>query len=142
MRTRVISSQSLGSRGLALHVYWGKQAARKDRLSEILVIDCLGEPGVKRRGRRWRVTLDGKAMERFSRIEDAVEAVDYEVSRKGRDIAASARPSAAWRRQPVPEALAEQLAALQPPQFAASRGDAIRLLVYARHGPRARRKNR
>ena len=134
--------ESLGSRGLALHVYWGKQAARKGKLSEILIIDSLGEPGVRKRGRRWQVTLDGKAMERFTRIEDAVEAVDYEVGRKGRAAVASARPTAAWRHEAVPDKLANQLAALKPPQVATTHGDAMRLLVYASHGPRARRKRR
>lgn len=134
--------ESLGSRGLALHAYWGKAAARKGRLSQILVVDSLGEPGVRKGGRRWRVTLDGKLMDRFSRLEDAVEAVDYELSRKGRAAAASARPSAAWRREAVPASLAEQLAAFKLPQFASSRGDGMRLLVYAQHGPRAGRKRR
>jgi hypothetical protein len=44
------------------------------------------------------VSVDGAVMERFSTLEEAVEAVDYEVTRRGRHAAASALPGAAWRR--------------------------------------------
>lgn len=129
--------QSLGSRGLALHAYWGDKAARKDRLSEVLVLDTAG---TRRRGRRWRVTVDGREVERFSRLEEAVEAVDYEVGRRGGDAARSARPNAAWRREPVPDELAERLAELTPRRRAGSRGGAMAELAYAKHGPRRRRR--
>ncbi|HEY4244447.1 MAG TPA: DEAD/DEAH box helicase [Kofleriaceae bacterium] len=43
------------------------------------------------RGKRWHVELDGKPMERFSTLEQAVEAVDYEVDRMGRAASAAAR---------------------------------------------------
>jgi hypothetical protein len=43
------------------------------------------------------VALDGKVMDRFSRMEDAVQAVDYEITRMGRAAAASARDDARWR---------------------------------------------
>lgn len=130
--------ESLGSSGLALHVYWGAAAARKGRLSEVLVLDT---PTARKGARRWRVTLDGKEMARYSRLEDAVEAVDYEVGQKGRAVAASARPSAPWRSSPVPPALASRLATLTPARSATTWGDALRQLVYATHGPcqRARR---
>ena len=49
------------------------------------------------RGKRWEVCFDGRAQERFSTMEQAVEAVDYEVSRKGPAVLASARPEARWR---------------------------------------------
>lgn len=127
--------QSLGSRGLVLHAFWGAKAARKDRLSEVLVLDTAG---TRRRGRRWRVTVDGREVERFSRLEEAVEAVDYEVSRRGRDAARSARPTAAWRHEPVPADVAERLGALEPPRTAQSRGAALAELAYAHHGPRRR----
>ena len=42
------------------------------------------------RGKRWEVTLDGEVVARFGRIEEAVEAVDYEVASLGRSAAASA----------------------------------------------------
>src|SRR6478609_3411716 len=49
------------------------------------------------RGKRWEVCFDGRPQERFSTIEQAVEAVDYELSRKGRAVLAAARPEASWR---------------------------------------------
>jgi superfamily II DNA or RNA helicase len=125
--------ESLGSRGLALHVHWGAAAARKQRLSEVLVLDMTQ---VRKGGRRWRVTIDGKEVERFSRIEEAVEAVDFEVHSRGPLAAASARPTAAWRAELVPAELQEQLARLTPPQSASTHGEALQYLAYATHGPR------
>lgn len=78
---------SLGRRGLALLF-----ETKPGKLSEVL---ALKRPG---RGKVWEVVLDGKAMARFSKLEDAVAAVDYEVERRGRHAALSALPSAAWRR--------------------------------------------
>lgn len=127
--------ESLGSRGLALHVYWSKTAAARGKLSEILVLDTRG---ARRGGRRWQVLLDGKEMARFSHLEEAVEAVDYEISRKGRAASSSARPDADWRRASVPDALAAALSALTPPREARTWGEATRLLAYATHGPRER----
>lgn len=124
--------ESLGSRGLALHVAMGAKAARKGELSEVLVLDHGGRAGA----RRWRVTVDGKEVARFSRMEEAVEAVDFEIQQKGREAAESARESAAWRREPVPEALAAKLAALKPPRTARTRGEATRLLAWAMYGPK------
>lgn len=63
------------------------------------------------RGKRWEVSLDGRAKERFSTLEAAVEAVDYEVSRMGRHALASALASAPWR---------------------TARADALRLAVWQR----------
>jgi len=127
--------ESLGSRGLALHVYWGASAARKQRLSEVLVLDMTK---VRKGGRRWRVTIDGKEVERYSRIEDAVEAVDFEVHKRGAAVAASARASASWRSEPVPADLQEQLAGLVPPQLASNHGAALRQIAFATHGPKGR----
>ncbi|MEI9947944.1 MAG: hypothetical protein WDO74_02935 [Pseudomonadota bacterium] len=50
------------------------------------------------RGKRWEVSLDRKPMDRFSSIEAAVEAVDYEIARMGARALASAREEASWRR--------------------------------------------
>ncbi len=124
--------ESLGHRGLALHAYWSAGAAKADRLSEILILDAGGRRG----GRRWRVTVDGREMARMSRIEEAVEAVDYELSRRAAHVARSGTDAAAWRAEPVPPALAEALASLRRPQRAITRGDAVRLLALAEHGPR------
>ncbi len=78
---------SLGRHGLGLHF----ERAR-GRASEFLV---LRKPG---RGKVWEVSLDGREMGRFSVIEEAVQAVDYEIDRMGRLTAASAREGAPWRR--------------------------------------------
>lgn len=40
------------------------------------------------RGKRWEIAVDGVVMERFSTLEQAVEAVDYEVDQLGRTAAA------------------------------------------------------
>lgn len=63
------------------------------------------------RGKRWEVRLDGAVKDRFSSIEAAVEAVDYEIARMGQRARASALASASWR---------------------AERADALRLAVWQR----------
>ena len=45
------------------------------------------------RGKRW----DHQVMDRFSTLEEAVQAVDYEIDRRGRAASASARDDAPWR---------------------------------------------
>ncbi len=126
--------ESLGSRGLCLHVFWTRKAAARDQLTEVLVLDHGGRKGSK----RWRISVDGKEMARFSRIEDAVEAVDFEVRKRGRGAEESAGPRARWRAEPVELELARALSQLRPPRRASDRGEAVRLLAYARHGPGAR----
>ena len=56
-------------------------------------------------------------MTRFGRIEEAVDAVDFEIERMGRATALSAMHDANWRR-------------------AGDRGDALRLAVWHRFHPR------
>ena len=43
-------------------------------------------------------SLDGETMDRFSTLEDAVTAADYEIDQMGRGTAMSALPGAPWRR--------------------------------------------
>jgi len=124
--------QSLGSRGLALHY------RRRRSLNEVLVLDG----GGRKRSKRWRVTVDGVEKARFSRIEDAVEAVDYEVRKAGRRAEQSALPSADWRAEPVPPELARALLGLSRRRPADSHGEALALLTHARHGPGAARRAR
>lgn len=95
---------SLGRHGVGLHFQRGSQG----RASEALV---LRRPG-RNRGKNWEITVDGKPVDRYARMEEAVEAVDYEVHRMGRLTAASALPTAPWR--------------------ADGRGDALRLAVWDR----------
>src|SRR6478735_8909182 len=78
---------SLGRHGLGLHF-----ERRPGMASEFVILQRAA------RGKRWEVCLDGKPKDRFSSIEAAVEAVDYEISRMGPRAAASAREEARWRR--------------------------------------------
>jgi len=119
---------SLGSRGLALHVERGR-----GRIVEYLLL-ARGA----RRGDRYHVLLEGAKVAHFARLEDAVEATDYELGRLGRKAARSARPDAAWRSSPAPTTLAQRLAELRPPRRAATHAEALALLAYALHGPGAR----
>jgi hypothetical protein len=118
---RAISSHawfSLGRHGVGLHFQ------RASRVAEVLVVRRAG------RGKCWEVLMDGRPMERFSRLEAAVEAVDFELERMGRGALLSAAPEAGWRRTAPP--LAGQ--ALGPP--AADLGEALRLSVWHRFHPR------
>lgn len=92
LEVRAISANawfSLGRHGVGLHF-----ERRSGTVSEVLVLKRAA------RGKAWEVTLDGRPMDRFSRMEEAVEAVDYEIGRRGRGAAASARDDASWRRRP------------------------------------------
>lgn len=77
---------SLGRHGLGLHFerFPGKA-------SEVVV---LKRPG---RGKNWEVLMESRSMARFSNLEEAVAAVDYELERRGRATALSALPTAPWR---------------------------------------------
>lgn len=85
---------SLGRHGVGIHF-----ERRSGRPSEIVVL----KRGA--RGKMWEVCLDGKPKQRFSRMEDAVQAADYEIARMGRAVAASATPQASWRRDGAAEVL-------------------------------------
>jgi hypothetical protein len=121
---RAISSHawfSLGRHGVGLHFQ------RAGGVSEVLVVR---RPG---RGKCWEVVMDGRAMERFSRLEAAVEAVDFELERMGPRAVLSAAAEAAWRRAPAP------VAGDVPGPRAANLGEALRLRVWDRlHGRGAR----
>jgi ATP-dependent helicase IRC3 len=109
LEVRAISGNawfSLGRHGVGLHFQ-----RKPGRASEVVIL----KRGA--RGKVWEVTLDGKAKDRFSRMEDAVQAVDYEIARMGRLTAASALEGASWRR-----ALEGTLTA----------GEALRLAVWRR----------
>jgi hypothetical protein len=78
---------SLGRHGLGLHFQ-----RRPGKPSEVLILVRAA------RGKRWEVSIDGKVRERFSTLEAAVEAVDYEIGQMGAGAAASAYEQAPWRR--------------------------------------------
>jgi superfamily II DNA or RNA helicase len=113
--------ESLGRHGLALHY-----ERKPGRLVEVLVL-ARGA-----RGKRWHVTVDGALVERFSTLEEAVQAVDYEVDRRGRAVAASARDDAAWRSAPAPEALTASLPQGRTGRRPVTLGEAMRAAVWAR----------
>ena len=91
---------SLGRHGVGLHF-----ARSSDDISTATVLARAP------RGRRWEVTLDQRVMERFSTLEEAVQAVDYEIERLGRVAAATARHDASWRHAPPPPELRAHLRA-------------------------------
>lgn len=84
---------SLGRHGLGLHFEHAP-----GRIGELLVRRKQG------RGKKWEITLDGKPMAAFGTMEQAVEACDFELHRRGRLTDASAREDARWRRQPSGQA--------------------------------------
>ncbi len=109
---------SLGRHGLVLHF-----ERRPGRIAEALVVSRAA------RGKRWEVTLDGEKVARFSRIEEAVDAVDYEVQRMGRAAQTSALAGAAWRTAPPPEGSRPRDARKAAPRTLA---EALRLEVFLR----------
>lgn len=116
--------ESLGAPGLALHFFRSRKSAGQGRLSVIEVLD-------RGRGKdRWHVVLDGRKVAAFSKLEQAVEATDYEVQRMGRVAVVTALPEAAWRQEPVPTELIERLADLRRPRRAETWGEAVRLLAF------------
>ncbi|MGE0707739.1 MAG: DEAD/DEAH box helicase [Planctomycetota bacterium] len=114
---------SLGSCGLALHCQQG---------GRVRTFRVLARAG---RGRRWQVSLDGREQARFGEMSEAVEAVDYELERRGPRVAASALPGAAWRARPAPPGLVEELARAAPRHARARAwGEVLGLLEYATGG--------
>ncbi|MEO8551286.1 MAG: helicase-related protein, partial [Kofleriaceae bacterium] len=96
LEVRAISGNawfSLGRHGVGLHF------ERQGRPSAVTVL----RRGV--RGKIWHVELDGQIMDRFTTLEQAVEAVDYEIDQMGRAASASARDDAPWRAGGRAEAL-------------------------------------
>lgn len=127
---------SLGKHGVGLHF-----ERRPGRVGEFLVLRRAA------RGKVWEVSLDGKPKARFSRLEEAVEATDYELSRMGRAVAASARAGAEWRTERVsvsasgraPEQDDDRRSSA--PGAMVRRGEALQRAVWDRvHGRRSGRE--
>jgi len=124
LEVRAISANgwaSLGRRGLVLHLVRGR------KMNEIRVLDT----GRVRRADRWQVWWDGRKVAAFSQVEQAVEAVDFEVDRKGRAWARAAHERAGWRESPVPGDLHDQLRRSGTPGDARTWGQALQLLSFA-----------
>lgn len=117
---------SLGRHGVGLHF-----ERAPEKVSEMLVIKR------RARGKAWEVSFDGRFMERYSRMEEAVEAVDYEIGKRGQKAALSARREAAWRSQPAPEALLRELRSERPPR-AWAEALALRVIERLDREPSAR----
>ena len=113
---------SLGSKGLALH-YFEKNKLQK---MEILRIG-------KKRKDRYHVLLNDNFQAGFSKIELAVEAVDYEISQKGPQVEANAREDATWRKSPANHVVLQALSQLSPPRTAENISDALGYLLFAEH---------
>ncbi len=109
---------SLGRKGLVLEFQQGKGRFREYAI--------LKTPQTGRK--RWVVRLDDRDKAHFSRLEDAVEAVDYEVEQLGRRATETASEWAEWRQEPAPEALAARLA-----RRGITQGEARRLLAFEKH---------
>jgi superfamily II DNA or RNA helicase len=115
---------SLGRHGLLLHF-----EKKPGRLAEV-VVSC-----ARARGKKWHVEMDGALIERFSTIEEAVQAVDYEVGRLGRGAQASALAGAAWRRGPAPSTVTADPSAPRDARTGraiTTLGEAMRLAVFDR----------
>src|SRR5207344_2967773 len=89
---------SLGRHGVGLHF-----APASNVVSTVTVLARAA------RGKRWQVAVDERVMERFPTLEEAVQAVDYEIDRRGRAALASARDDAPWRYAPPPADLVARL---------------------------------
>ena len=111
---------SLGSRGLALHF-----EPRAGQVADILVLSR------GQRGKRWVVLWEGREKARFSTLEEAVQAVDYEIEQRGAKTWHSALPDAPWRRAPIGRELAAKVQAVRTSREACNVGEALRLAVFA-----------
>ena len=79
------------------------------------------------RGKRWHVAIDQQEIERFSTLEEAVEAVDYEIERRGPAAQSSALDDAAWRyTPPSPETVRQ----IRPHDQPHTQAEALQLLVW------------
>jgi ATP-dependent helicase IRC3 len=119
LEVRAISGNawfSLGRHGVGLHF-----EPRAGRPSVVTVL----KRGA--RGKVWEVARDGDLIDRFSRLEQAVEAVDYEIEQMGRAASASARDVAPWRTRPAPP---ELVARLRSTSSATTYAEALRLAVW------------
>ena len=112
--------ESLGAAGLALHL-----SKAPGQMAEILVLRR------RRRGKCWQVTVEGKEVAWFSRVEEAVQAVDFEVGEMGPRAYHSARPEAAWRHLEVEGELAALAKRARRGRPVSTVAEAIAALTYA-----------
>jgi superfamily II DNA or RNA helicase len=104
---------SLGRHGVGLSFLRAREA-----ISSITVLRVM---------RRWQVAMDQRPIETFTTLEEAVQAVDYEIGKRGPAAQASALSDAAWRFTPPSAELAQQMRKHDHPHTTA---EAIQLLVW------------
>ncbi|MBM4291993.1 MAG: DEAD/DEAH box helicase [Deltaproteobacteria bacterium] len=119
---------SLGQRGLALSF-----SRDGESFSELLVLQT--SEGGKR---RYQLTLDGREVGRAARVEEAVEASDFEVGRMGHLAVETASCYAPWRAEPAPPELARELGR-QLPYPPRTLEDVFRAMLYLRQWSTGRR---
>ena len=112
---------SLGTAGLILHFL-----TKRKKISEMLILNS------RQSGKhKYKVYRDQQPVAHFSKIDAAVQAVDYEIERLGAAASRSARINAAWRLEPPDEAHTNELLALRPPRSAHNVGEALRYIAFA-----------
>jgi ATP-dependent helicase IRC3 len=114
---------SLGQKGLALH-YFSPNGS-------LQIAEVLRNKG--KRSQRYQIEINGEKRAHFSRIIDAIEAVDYEIEQMGSLELQTARDDAIWRTDTVPHEISQMLKSLRPPRKANNLADALGYLVFAKH---------
>lgn len=123
---------SLGQKGLGLHFF--------DRFWKLHTVTILQN---KKKGKRYQVQIDGKDRASFTKIIDAVEAVDFEIESMGQIATLTALDDADWRIAPITDELRTELKKLHPPRTTEFIGDALGYLLFAQYNqPRRRNKNK
>lgn len=117
---------SLGRAGLALH-YIAPNSRRAEFL--ILLTHDNNRP-------QYRILQNEKEVAIFTRLIDAVQAVDYELEQLGPDVQNSALPEAHWRHQPPDAETKKTLKQLKPPRRAVTMADAMHYIAHARRAIR------
>lgn len=120
---------SLGQKGLGLHFF--------DRYWKLHTVTILQN---KKRGKRYQVQIDGNDRASFSKVIDAVEAVDFEINSMGPIPNQTALDDADWRIAPITDELRSELKKLHPPRNTEFIGDAIGYLLFAEHNQARREK--
>ena len=122
---------SLGQKGLGLHFF--------DRFWKLHTVTILQS---KKNGKRYQVKIDDKERASFSKIVDAVEAVDFEIQSMGRIAMLTALDDADWRIAPITDEIRSELKTLHPPRSTEFIGDALGYLLFAQHNqPRRQDKS-
>ena len=113
---------SLGQIGLGLH-YW-------DQHQKLCTATIL-----RLRKNKYIVEINEEEVATFTKIIDAVEAVDFELNKSGKVQRMTALENADWRLTDVPEGIQIQLQRFKPPRTAKFLGDALGYLLYAKYNP-------